>query len=149
MRYIHIFATFFIISLFLFFTTGCKHEAGEAPLSTKPTVEVTIDGKVWEIDPNLSYQATGVWTNSNPRPLTDAEKRRLQALRERIQTLEAQFDELDKELRYLERIEAPEIKIQYSFGLPPRFSQGGNPNIIDLGECPMQMDMPEKIGEQP
>ena len=78
-----IIGTFFIISLSLFLITGCQSDGGEIPPSTdtrleetgkKPTVKVGIAGKVWEINPNLSYQATGIWTNPNPRPLTDTEK---------------------------------------------------------------------------
>ena len=42
----------------------------------KTTAEVTIGGKVWQIDPKRSYQATGVWTNPNPRSLTAAERER-------------------------------------------------------------------------
>ena len=106
---------------------------------------MTIGGKVWNIDPNYSYQATGVWTNPNPRPLTVAEKERLQAIPSLMQKLDEQRDELDKELRYLERIEAPEVKTHYNFGKPPRFSPDGNVEIIDLGEFPIEMDMPAKI----
>ena len=111
----------------------------------KTTVDVTIGGKVWTIDPKRSYQATGVWTNPNPRPLTEAERERIQALPILIQKLETQLDELDKELRYLERIEETEIKMRYNFGEPPDFSDGGAVDIIDLGEFPMKMENPTKI----
>ena len=104
-------------------------------------MEVTIGGKVWQIDPKRSYQATGVWTNPNPRPLTDAERERIQALPMLIQKLETQLDELDKELRYLERIEETEVKVRYSLGKPPAFSPEGL-EIIDLGEFPMQIENP-------
>ena len=129
--------------------TGCQQDGGEVPPSTasppetvkkKPTVEVTIGGKVWEIDPNLSYQATGVWTNPNPRPLTEGEKERIEMLPALIQTLDTQRDELDKELRYLNSIEVPQVKIRYSFGKPPHFSPEGKPKIMDLGEFPMEID---------
>jgi len=52
---------------------------------------------------------------------------------------------VQKELRYLEAIEVPQVKIRYSFGKPPRFSPDGNVKIIDLGEFPMEMDIPFKI----
>jgi len=48
-------------------------------------------------------------------------------------------------LRYLERIDQPHVKIHYNFGKPPRFSPDGNVKIIDLGEFPMEMDIPFKI----
>ncbi len=88
---------------------------------------------------------TGVWTNPNPRPLTAVERKRLQALPSLIQTLKAELDELDKEMRHLERIEEPEIKIRYSLGKPVTFSPGKKVNIIDLGEFPMEMELPSKI----
>ena len=97
------------------------------------------------INSKLSYQAIGVWTNPNPRPLTEAERERIQALPALIQTLKTQLDELDKELRYLERIEETEIKVRYSFGKPPAFSDGGTAEIINLGEFPMKMENPTKI----
>ena len=79
------------------------------------------------------------------RPLTEAERERIQALPALIQTLKTQLDELDKELRYLERIEETEIKVRYSFGKPPAFSDGGTAEIINLGEFPMKMENPTKI----
>lgn len=153
---IRIIGSLFLISLRLFLHPGCKPDEGEVPSSTslphflreenkKATVEVTIGGKVWKIDPNLSYQATGVWTNPNPRLLTDAEKERFQVLPALIKKLEKQRDELDKELRYLERIEEPQVKTHYHFGKPPRFSPDGKTQIIDLGEFPIEMDIPAKI----
>lgn len=156
-----IIGTFFIISLSLFLIVGCQSDGGEIPPSTdtrleetakKPTVKVTIGGKVWEIDPNLSYQATGIWTNPNPRPLTDTEKERLnvlnvqiQAFNAQIQNLETQRDERDKELRYLELMDQPQAKSVYNFGKPPHFSPDGRPEIIDLGEFSIEIDRPAKI----
>ncbi|RKU17360.1 hypothetical protein C6501_04230 [Candidatus Poribacteria bacterium] len=146
--------TFFIITLCILLQTGCnQQEEGTTPSSTphirqenkEKLVEMTIGGKVWKIDPNLSYQATGVWTNSNPRPLTAVERKRLQALPELIQDSKAELDELRKEMRYLERIEKPEIKIRYSLGKPVTFSPGKKVKIINLGEFPMQMELPSKI----
>ena len=154
MRCICIIDTLFIIFLSLFLMTGCQQDGGEVPPSTvsppetvkkKPTVEVTIGGKVWKIDPNLSYQATGIWTNPNPRPLTEAEKERLQTLPALVQTLGTQLDELEKELSFLNSIEETQVKIRYSFGKPPHFSPEGKPKIIDLGEFPMEIDRPAKI----
>ncbi|RKU10763.1 hypothetical protein C6501_13415 [Candidatus Poribacteria bacterium] len=89
------------------------------------TKEVTIGGKVWKIDPDFSYQATGVWKNPNPRPLTDVETARLQELPDKIKELRTQLNELNKELRYLQRIEKPQIKMRFSFGKPPHFSPEG------------------------
>ena len=156
-----IIGTFFIIPLSLFLITGCQWDGGEIPPSTdtpleeigkKPTVKVAIGGKVWEIDPNLSYQATGIWTNPNPRPLTDTEEKRLnelktqiQAFNTHIQDLETQRDEFDKELRYLQLMDQPRMKSIYNFGKPPRFSSDGKPKIIDLGEFPIEIDLPAKI----
>lgn len=154
MYYIRIVATLFIITLSLFWQPGCKQDEGPPPSSApsrfedsqkRATAAVTIGGKVWKIDPNLSYQATGVWTNPNPRPRTAAEKQRLQTLPARIQTLETQLDELDKELRYLERLDRSHVKIHYNFGKPPHFSRQGKIKMIDLGEFPMEMDLPAKI----
>ena len=154
MRCGYIIGILFIITLGPFLMTGCQQDGGEIPPSTvsrlegaekKPTVEVTIGGNVWEIDPNLSYQATGVWTNPNPRPLTDTEKERLQKISALIQTLDMQRDELDKELKYLESIEIPQVKIRYSFGKPLHFSPEGKSQITDLGEFPMEIDLPAKI----
>ena len=156
-----IIGTFLIIALSLFLLTGCQRDGGEIPPSTdtrleesekKPTVKVTIGGKVWKIDPNLSYQATGIWTNPNPRSLTDTEKERLnelnvqiQALNTQIQNLEMQRDESDKELRYLELMDQTQVKSVYNFGKPPRFSSDGKPEIIDLGEFPIEIELPAKI----
>ena len=132
----------------LFWHAGCEPGGG----STKPpphpndegkkaTMEVTIGGKTWEIDPNLSYKAVGVWTNPDPRPLTKMETVRLKAVQAEMQTLSVYLDELDKELNFLQRIEKPEIKIQYSFGKPPHLS---SEQIIHLGEFPMEMENPTK-----
>ena len=102
-------------------------------------MEVTIGGKIWKINPNLSYKAVGVWTNSHPRPLTDRERERLKAIQVEMQMLRGQLDELDKESNFLQRIEKPQIKIQYSFGQPPHLSSG---KINHLGEFPMEMENP-------
>ena len=107
------------------------------------TVEVTVAGKVWHINPDLSYRATGVWTNPNPRPLTDAEKERLQELPNLIQTVQTQLDELNEELEYLKRIEKPQIKVHYNFGKPP-YSVPKPSDIlestINLGEFPLEIE---------
>lgn len=105
--------------------------------SKQPTAEVSIGGKTWKVDPSRSYHATGIWINPNPRPLTDSERARLEFLRSEIETLEAQLTQRANELDYLERIEKPDIKIYYSFGMPLHKSSG---EIIDLGEFPMEME---------
>lgn len=136
-----------------FLNTGCKSGGG----STKPTphpneeskkaaMEVTIGGKVWKINPDISYKAVGVWKNPEPRPLTEIERTRLKAVEAEIQVLRAQLDELDKESNFLQRIEKPQIKIQYSFGKPPHLSSG---QIIHLGEFPMEMENPIKTPTTP
>ena len=115
---------FFIIFPSLFWITGCKQDGDTtSPSTDRPleNVEVTIGGKVWKIDPTQSYSATGVWTNPNPRPLTDAEKKRRDALPALIEAAGKHLDELDKELRYLERIEQTEIRTHYNFGKRLRF----------------------------
>lgn len=139
-----------------FLNTGCEPDGGSAkPPSTTPhlkkenktaTMEVTIGGKIWEIDPNLSYKAVGVWKNPDPRPLTAAERGRLKAVETEMQVLRVQLDELDKEANFLKRIEKPEIKIQYSFGMPLHLSSG---KIIHLGEFPMEMENPTKTSTTP
>ncbi|MYA98242.1 hypothetical protein F4X90_00985 [Candidatus Poribacteria bacterium] len=93
--------------------------------------------------------ATGVWTNPNPRPLTDAEKKRRDALPTLIEAAGKHLDELDKELRYLERIEETEIRTHYNFGKRSRFSLGETPTFIELGEFPLEMEMPQKIYTEP
>ncbi len=132
MNYNNILTLFFVVLLCISMVSGCRQEEGSSPSSESSvldnnqksaTIDVTIDGKVWNIDPNLSYSAIGVWTNPNPCPLTDVEKDRLQKIPSLIQLLEKQLDELDKELRYLERIEKPQVKIQYNFGKPPHLTQ--------------------------
>ena len=140
-----------MISMVFFLNTGCEPDGGSAkPPSTTPhlkeenkqaTMEVTIGGKIWKIDPNLSYKAVGVWKNPHPRPLTGIERARLKAVETEIQVLRGQLDELDKEANFLKRIEKPQIKIQYSFGMPPHLSSG---KIIHLGEFPMEMENPTK-----
>lgn len=139
-----------------FLNTGCEPDGGSAkPPSTTPhlkeknktaAMEVTIGGKIWEIDPNLSYKAVGVWKNPDPRPLTAAERGRLKAVETEMQVLRGQLDELDKEANFLKRIEKPEIKIQYSFGMPLHLSSG---KIIHLGEFPMEMENPTKTSTTP
>ncbi|MYB94081.1 hypothetical protein F4054_17880 [Candidatus Poribacteria bacterium] len=96
-----------------------------------------VGGKVWKINPDLSYQATGVWTNPNPRSLTDSEKARLKSIQTEAQKLRTQLDELDKESNVLHRLQQPEIKVRYRFGKPPHLSNGG---IFDLGEFPMELE---------
>lgn len=161
MRHIRIIGIFFFISLSLFWITGCQKDGGTSSPSSstdarlarehpkKPTAEVTIGGKVWNIDPTQSYQATGVWTNPNPRPLTEAEEKRREALPALIKTLETQRDELDKELRYLNVIEEPEMRVRFSFGKTPNFSPKGKPKIIQLGEFDMEIERPTKILSEP
>ena len=100
---------------------------------------------VKHINSKLSYQATGVWTNPNPRSLTAAERKRIQEIPALIQTLKTQIDELDKELRYLERIDETQIKVRYNFGKPPPFSPKSTGKIINLGEFSMKMENPTKI----
>ena len=149
---------FFIISLSLFWITGCQQDGDSSSpsadvhlenTSKETLVEITIGGQVWKIDPTQSYSAIGVWANPNPRPLTDVEKKRLEALPALIQEAGKHLDELDKELRYLERIEETEIKTHYNFGKRPHFSPGEKPKIIYLGEFPIEMEMPEKAQTQP
>ena len=108
-------------------------------------MEITVGGKVWKIDPNLSYKATGIWTNPNPRSLTASENKRIQELPALIQTLKTQIDELDTELRYLERIEETQIKIRYNFGKSPHLLPKDKREIIDLGEFPMEIEKPKNI----
>ena len=81
--------------------------------------------------------ATGVWTNPNPRSLTDPEKARFKAIQTEAQKLRAQLYELDKESNVLHRIQQPQIKVRYRFGKPPHLSNGG---IFDFGECPMELE---------
>jgi cell shape-determining protein MreC len=69
------------------------------------------------------------------------EMARLKAVQTEMQTLRTQLDELDKELNFLQRVEKPEIKIQYSFGKPAHLS---SEEIIHLGEFPMEMENPTK-----
>ena len=138
-----------IISTILLFSMGCRpdespsHSQDPNGENKKKTVEVTVGGKVWNINPDLSYRATGVWTNPSPRPLTNVEKERMVTIKAQIQALETQLSELDTELGALERIEEPEIKFRFRFGAspnplpPPDFSSDG---IIDLGEFPMEIE---------
>ena len=153
MHCLRVLVTLFIITLSFYPQTGCKQKGDTTSPSTsqpsenkkKKLMEITVGGKVWKIDPNQSYQATGVWTNPNPRLLSAAERERIQEIPALIQTLKTQIDELDKELRYLERIEETQIKIRYNFGKPPHLSPKGAEKIIDLGEFPMEMENPKKI----
>ena len=147
--------SFIIFILIILSQSGCKQDGGTTSPSTpnlspthekteNRTKEVTIGGKVWKIDPDFSYQATGIWKNPNPRSLTDAESARLQEIPDRIKELRAQLNELNKELSSLQRITKPEIKMRFSFGKPPHLSHGGFEKIIDLGEFPMKMEAPQK-----
>ena len=133
-----IIGTLLIISMVTFLYIGCrpngKHLSEE---DKKVIVDVTVGGKVWKVDPNLSYRATGVWTNPEPRSLTDTEKTRLQKIQAEIQNCETQLDELYKESNFLQRIEQPEIKIRYTFGKPHHLSSDG---IVDFGEFPMEIE---------
>ena len=138
-----------IIPTILLLFMGChpdgspSHPQDPNEKNKKETVEVTVGGKVWNINPDLSYRATGVWTNPSPRPLTNVEKERMVTIKAQIQALETQLNELDTELEALERIEEPEIKFRFRFGAspyslpPPDFSSG---DIIDLGEFPMEIE---------
>lgn len=161
MRRYQILGPLFILSIVCCLQIGCQQEAGpQRPPIPRPheennanTMEVTIGGKVWEINPNLSYIAIGVWTNPNPRPLTAAEKARLnelnaqiQAVNAQIQDFETQRDELDKELRYLERMDRSQVKVHFNFGKPPHLSNG---KLIHLGEFPMELEEPSQIQTTP
>ena len=133
--------------------TGCQSDDDSTKTPSTPhpnednkkaVMDVTVAGKVWKINPDLSYQATGVWTNPNPRSLTDAEKVRLKSIQTEAQKLRLQLDELDKQLNELDkeangihRIQQPEIKVRYRFGKPPHLSTG---EILDLGEFPMELE---------
>ncbi len=167
MRYIMCnirFICFFTLSIVILSQIGCEQNRDTTSTSTPTqqeenkdhndenkelTTEVTIGGKVWKINPKLSYQATGVWTNPDPRPLTDAEKSRIQVITDDIATLKTQLDKLDKELNFLQRIDQPEIKVRYSFGKPPyplpKPSDFSADKITDLGEFPMEMENPTKV----
>ena len=105
--------------------------------NASPTMQVTAGGKTWEVNPNLSYQATGIWTNPNPRSLMDEEKVRLKTIQSEIQTLESKLEQLNKESDFLLRIEKSHIKIRFDFGCPPHLSSR---EIIDLGEFTMKLD---------
>ena len=158
MRYTHTIVHLLILFAILFVGTGCRPEgsSSHSPPAKKEkdtlTAEVTVGGKVWNINPDLSYRATGVWTNPNPHPLTDAEKERIQTIKADIETLQTQLNELETELRYLERIEKPQIKIHYRFGKPPypvpKPSDFSSDNLIDLGEFSMEMDLPAKCHQK-
>lgn len=154
MYYIRSICIFIFILIFLALS-GCKQD-GDTPSPSTPdmpplhektenrTKEVTIGGKVWKIDPDFSYQATGIWNNPNPRPLTNTETSRLQEIPDEIKELRMQLNDLNREQRYLQRIDKPQIKMRFSFGKPPHFSPEGIKNIIDLGEFPMEMETPQK-----
>ena len=144
-------AAFIIISLY----TGCQFDGrrgdenppGLTDLKGKkeiPNIKVTTGGKTWEINPNRSYYAVGIWRNPNPRPLTDTEKARLkrvqteiQNLDDQIQNLNDQLEKYHKESDALLRIKLPQIKIRYDFGLPPHMS---SEEIIGLGEFRMEIE---------
>lgn len=141
---------FFLIPLCVL-QTGCQQDGDDVSPSTtsttralkqskkQPSVEVTAGGKIWKIDPNRSYQATGVWTNPNPRPLTSVEAARLKEIQVERDALQAKLDALDSEWGVLLRIDKPQIKTRYSFGKPPHRSTG---KIINLGEFPMEIEDP-------
>ena len=108
------------------------------------TLKVTAGGKTWEINPNRSYSAIGIWRNPNPRPLTDTERARLKRVQTEIQSIEVEIQNLDDQLEQyykesdaLLRIKLPHIKIRYDFGLPPHMS---SEEIIDLGEFSMEIE---------
>lgn len=142
MHRFRIIETLVIISVAHFLYTGCQPDERNPhshPNSKNKTVtqDVTVGGKVWKINPDLSYQATGIWTNPNPRSLTDVEKARLNSIQAEAQKLRAKLDELDKESNVLHRIQQPQIKVRYRFGKPPHLSDEG---IFDLGEFPMELE---------
>ena len=146
MDYIRILC-FFILPLCVS-QTGCQPDGDDVSPSTtraqkqpkkQPTVEITAGGKVWEIDPNRSYQATGVWTNPNPRPLTSVEAARLQEIQVERNALQAKLDALDSEWGILLTIDKPQIKTRYSFGKP---AHRGTGEIINFGEFPMEIEDP-------
>ena len=144
MRYTY---SFFIIILIVFsLHTGCQQDNGsQKPSFSSHTdnknieaiVTVNIGGKKSDIDPNLSYKAVGVWTNPNPRPLTDDEMLRLKVIQKEIEKFETQLEHLRKELEFLKRIDKPHIKNRFLFGKPHHLSSG---KIIDLGEFPMEIE---------
>lgn len=150
MRYIHFSVSLIILSTLLLAWTGCRpdrissHPSKPQEAKDAFTTEVTVGGKVWNINPDLSYRATGVWINPNPRQLTDTEKERLQALPDLINKKQRQLDELNKELGYLRRIEKPQIKVHYNFGKPPypvvKPSDFSSDKIIDLGEFSLELE---------
>ena len=153
MHCLRVLVTLFIITLSFYPQTGCKQKGDTTSPSTsqpsenkkKKLMEITVGGKVWKIDPNQSYQATGVWANPNPRSLTAAERERIQKIPALIQTLKTQIDELDKELRYLERVDETQIKVRYNFGKSPHLLPKDKREIIDLGVFPMEMEKPTNI----
>ena len=150
---LRVLVTLFIITLSFYPQLGCQQKGdATSPATSQPSeenkkklVEITVGGKVWKIDPDQSYQATGVWTNSNPRPLTEAERERIQAIPALIQTLNTQMNELDIELRYLERIEEKKIRVRYNFGKPVHLLPKDKREITDLGEFPMELETPKNI----
>ena len=140
--------TLSLIFLIIFMFISCKPDGSSKPLPStthtdmenkESSTEVIIGGKTWKINPNLSYRAVGIWTNPNPRPLTDEESQRLKEIQTNMQTLRSQLNELDKEMNFLKRIEKTEIKFRYTFGRPPHLSSG---KIHDLGEFSMEMENP-------
>ena len=105
-------------SIFLIITTlavlilfiGCQQQDGESrespspPSKTAPKTKITIGGRTWEIDPNRAYQATGVWVNPNPRPLTAVEQIRLAKLQAELEALAIKTERLGDEASYLQII---------------------------------------------
>ncbi len=127
---------FFIIILVVLVLQGCQQEAQKSPSPQTAKTKITVGGKTWNINPNRAYQATGVWVNPNPRPLTAAEQARLAKVQEKLKTLSIQTDKLSDEASYLQRLDKPTLKVRYHFGMPPHSTAG---DIIDLGEFPMEM----------
>lgn len=104
MSCLRVLVTLFIITLSFYPQTGCKQKGDTtSPSTSQPSetnkqklVEITVGGKVWRIDPNHSYQATGVWTNPNPRLLTTAENKRLQERPALIKPIECNLTSLTR-----------------------------------------------------
>ena len=102
---------FFITILIVFsLHTGCQQNDGSqkssfSSLTDNKNIEVivtvNVGGEKWEIDPNLSYKAVGVWTNPNPRPLTDDEMIRLEIVQKKIEKFETQLEHLREEIGIL------------------------------------------------
>lgn len=136
-RYRSLIITFIGLVVFI----GCRQDGEHQnspsfPSKIAPKTKIIVGGKTWEINPNQAYQATGVWVNPSPRPLTAAEQTRLAELKMELKALNAKTERLNDEASYLQRIEKPVLKVRYSFGMPPHRAFG---DIVDLGEFPMEM----------